>query len=204
MWATAEVRWFFSGLTPEGVGAWFSAEMPRPDLQPSRVDHYLIVRDTDGLGIKFREGRIEVKQRYDQGVMTTFADDAAGTIELWRKWGFGLAAYARDGEIFETLDAWVAVQKARQVRNYAVMPDGKLVVVPRSTYPHRECSVELTEVLALGDAWWTLGFEAMGAESTLRETLTIVARHVLTQPNAPTLDAADAYGYPRWLQLLGV
>jgi hypothetical protein len=201
MWDTAEVRWFFRGPIPEEVSAWFAAERPRPEPQPPRVDHYLIVRDTDGLGIKLREGRLEIKQRYGQGATMAFAGNASGTVELWRKWGFSLTSYGLDGESFETLDTWVAVQKARQLRNYAVR-GGALEAVPAFTTPGRSCSVELTEVLARDHTWWTLGFEAVGNGRHLKETLHAVARSFLAQERSPTLRTADAYGYPRWLQLL--
>ena len=201
MWPTAEARWVFTGVIPEAVLSWFVSDFPMLEEQSTRIDCYLLVRDTDGLGVKHREGRIEVKQRYGQPMSIAFAPHAAGVVELWRKWGFGLAEYAASGETLERQDEWIFVQKSRLVRNYLVESANTLVAAPRSLSPVRECSVELTQVLVEDQAWWTIGFEAMGLERLLVENLTIAARHLLVGPDILDLGLENSYGYPRWLQV---
>jgi hypothetical protein len=201
MWPTAEARWFFTGEIPETVLSWFVSDFPTLEEQSTRTDRYLLIGDTDGLGVKHREGRIEVKQRFGQPRPMVFAPRAAGVVELWRKWGFGLAEYAPDGEILERQDAWVSVQKSRLTRNYRVESADTLVAAPRSLSPVRECTVELTQVLVGDQAWWTIGFEAMGLERLLVETLTIAARHLLVGSDILDLGLENSYGYPRWLQV---
>ena len=66
MFATAEVRWFYEGAVSPEVLEWFEQGELTPEEQPYRVDYYLRLSDRDSLGIKLREGRIEVKQRHRQ------------------------------------------------------------------------------------------------------------------------------------------
>jgi hypothetical protein len=67
--------------------------------------------------------------------------------------------------------------------------------------------VELTEVRACGQDWWTLGFEATGPAGLLRSELqaavALVFAHVLPGGVEPGPDQARSYG--QWLgQLPGV
>jgi hypothetical protein len=200
-WTTAEVRWFYPGAAPERMAAWFTHVDAATEVEPPRVDHYLRVLETDGIGIKYREGRIEIKQRH-ASVPVTLIPRAIGLVELWRKWGFGLAAYAENGAVFEEDAEWISVEKRRWVRTYRPGPDGAIEVTQRSLLPQCECSVELTEVLVGDQAWWTLGFEASGEETTLKRSLEAVVCHVINHMPVHTFDLAHSYGYPRWLQLL--
>ncbi|MGC9348420.1 MAG: hypothetical protein ACP5JG_09810 [Anaerolineae bacterium] len=195
---TVEVRWFFPGEIPPRVLAWYRMGERDPEQQPVRVDHYLPVLGTDGLGLKYREARIEMKQRYERHADRDLGDGVAGNVELWTKWSFTLAE-ERIAERFEDLDAWVAVQKARHMRNYEIKTNGTLVAIPVDVTPRLGCSVELTRVVARGSAWWTLAFEAVGAEEALMTTLERVAGHVLTHAEGFGLTSAVSYGYPRWL-----
>jgi hypothetical protein len=198
MLTTVEVRWFFPGEIPPPVLSWYRIGERAPERQPVRVDHYLPVLGTDGLGLKYREGRIEMKQRYEQHRDRALGDDARGTVELWKKWGFELAG-DQLGEKFAELDTWIAVRKARMMRNYEVKSNGALVAIPVGITPRLGCSVELSRVVAEETVWWTLAFEAAGREDALLTTLDRVTRHVLTHAIDFELTAADSYGYPRWL-----
>ncbi len=207
MLSTAEVRWFEQGEIPDHILDWFERGSAMLQPEPPRVDEYLRVRDTDGLGIKFREGRLEIKQRYGQAAVVTFAPSATGTVELWRKWGFELAEPVEGREVLKGVDAWVSVRKERWLSHYGVRCGGTLERLPTLASPATGCSVELTRVnsphIRLRDqVWWTLGFEAIGGESELVDTLATVARHVLRSAAGMALSAEISYGYPRWLQLV--
>ena len=62
------------------------------------------------------------------------------------------------------------------------------------------CEVELTEILAAGQAWWSLGFETTGPASLLREELEAAAALVFAQamPGGLELGAADSRSYADW------
>jgi hypothetical protein len=63
--------------------------------------------------------------------------------------------------------------------------------------------VELTEVDVLGQAWWTLGFEAggRGALGGIKRTAAVVFAEPL--PTASAFRAEDARSYAEWIHELG-
>ena len=201
MFPSMEVRWFYQGMVPAEVAEWFRSGTSQPEGQSPRVDYYLNLRGTDDLGIKLREGRLEVKQRQHQHGIQRFCEQAAGLVEHWHKWSFELSR--GEGELSGSLrpiSSWVAVQKERLLRKYRATGDDRLVPVPAEEYPERGCSVELSALRVEGQDWWSLCFEAFGNEPSLRQTLLLVVEEVLACERMPfQLDAKASYGYPRWL-----
>jgi hypothetical protein len=63
------------------------------------------------------------------------------------------------------------------------------------------CEVELTEVHACGQDWWTLGFEASGAADLLGRELEAAAALVFAQalPGGVVPGPADSRSYAQWL-----
>lgn len=203
MLPSAEVRWFYEGAVPPDVIAWFRRGERQPVEQPRRVDYYLHPRNVDALGIKLREGRIEVKQRQRRQGIVRFHERVSGVVEGWRKWSFALAAVHRlPADVGAPPSSWIGVQKQRQLHNYRIMGEGQLVAVPGEDYAGQSCHLELTRIQVGGTRWWSLGFEALGPERALGENLTLAVAHVLAQEPVPTLEGKNSYGYPRWLQVI--
>jgi hypothetical protein len=202
MHTTAEVRWFREGRAPAHVEAWFSGGGREPTVLPVRVDHYLRLVDSEHLGIKLREGRLEVKRRSRSLPVTRFSAPVAGVMELWRKWGVPLAG----GPPQVSGDpgaSWIEVEKERALCRYRLMEDRRMVATATDWYPEQGCDLELTAVRVRGREWWTLAFEAFGPADSVGENLLNVAELVFGAGEPLTLDAADSYGYPRWLELVG-
>jgi len=202
MFPTVEVRWFFKGEPPPAWVDWFYRQEQAPYVEPGRVDFYLRLVNDDSLGIKLREGRIEVKQRYRQYGPHRFASNVAGEVEHWRKWSFPLAGV---GEIFKRIAApesgWLAVQKKRQQQKYQLVEEQVMALPPESVV-EQGCDLELAQVKARQQQWWSVGVEAHGNEATLRQQLMRVTQHLFT-PTAPlALTIEDSYSYPQWLRLL--
>ena len=198
---TAEVRWFRQGKIPAKLRSWFRKLAAKVEPQPLRIDHYLLERDTDALGIKFRDGRVEVKQRQGERRLTSFGPGWDGYVESWRKWGFPLADAQRRGRDFESFDNWVAVHKKRRVIAYSVSPKGKLIALPGDAGGESGCSVELAQVRITRTMWWTLGFEAKGHPENLESTLEQVACAVLGGSAPPVFELTDSISYPGWLRV---
>lgn len=200
---TLEVRWFCPGAIPEQVQEWFTRGDPAPAHEPSRVDHYLRLQRSHGLGIKLRQGSIEIKHRLHQYGNINFHRHVTGVIEHWRKWSLPLAA---TGESLDGLlvprSSWVAVRKERMLRSYRC-DVGEQIAATTELYTERGCHLELTNVQVGDRIWWTLAFEAYGAESSLRDSLASTMQYILKREGAPyRLDARDSFGYARWLALL--
>ena len=201
MWPTVEVRWFYPGQIPAPLLAWFHQVRGEPEAQPCRVDHYLRLKTTEALGIKLREGRIEIKQRQRRLGLVRFHERVAGQVEAWRKWSFPLTrAGASLVGLLTPASSWTAVEKERTLLRFQVAAGGRVVPLPPASHEAHGCGLELTRIRARGAAWWSLGFEAFGQEANLQESLVTVARHLLASGAVPHLDSAASYGYPRWLE----
>lgn len=196
---TAEVRWFYRGDVPSRFREWFLDD-GLASTESLRTDQYLLGSGTEGLGIKFRNGRIEIKQRFGQPESMVLTDGASGIVECWRKWGFPVSSANKNRALLETQDAWMSIQKTRMVHDYRLDFSDALAPVIPSDKADRMCSVELTDVCIENESWWTLAFEALGPADNLRHTLTCVARHVLRPLDWADLELANSQSYPRWLQ----
>jgi hypothetical protein len=200
MYPTAEVRWFLRGPVPPEVEAWFRRRGGRAEQEPPRADRYLFLPDTSGLNVKLREGRLEIKHRVGQPSVVRFHERVTGRVEQWRKWSFELAqtSSALRRAAFPA-SSWIMVQKERRLRTYRVEDGDRAVVTSAPEPPAAGCELELTSVRALRELWWTLAFEAFGDESTRREMLLLVARHVFSADEPPSLLAGNSRGYAAWL-----
>ena len=197
-----EVRWFFPGSIPEAASDWFEQA---PHSAPARrTDRYLLLPDQDALGLKLREGRFEAKHRHGRLGVRQFADQAWGRVEHWRKWSFPLEAGPVDDRATPEA-AWLPVGKTRRLRTYGLDGGGRPVVCPEDEEPERGCGLELTEVVAAGASWWSLGLEAFGPEPTLTDTFDAVVARVFADPPPVALPVGASFSYPCWfLRLPGV
>jgi hypothetical protein len=204
MFPSAEVRWFYKGQVPGQVWAWFAEGEHLPSEQVPRVDYYLHIEETDSLGLKLREGRVEIKQRHCQYGVVRVRERVAGMMEHWRKWSLPLAEAGADwATILKPAPSWIGVEKGRWLRKYQMVADGRVAAIPADEVLGQGCGVELTRLRVAGDAWWSLGFEAFGDESSLREDLVYVMDHFFARGSVPlSFEARNSYGYPRWLTLL--
>jgi hypothetical protein len=203
MFETIEVRWFWPGSVPRAVEEWFQQGEREPDEQLPRVDHYLRTRDAESLGIKLREGRIEIKQRLQRHGIVRFRGQAAGVMEQWGKWGFALAEAGESlVDRIHPFPTWVAVEKERKLRRYRLSGGREMAAISAQEWPQRGCDFELVRVRAGSQAWWSLCLEAFGIPLFLLENLMLVAGHVLAGDIPLTLEARDSCGYPEWLGIV--
>jgi len=203
MYPTLEVRWFMRGSIPDEVREWFAQGDPAPIHEPPRVDQYLCLPRSNALGIKLREGRVEIKQRLHQYGNIRFHRRVTGAIEHWRKWTMPLATTGESlAEILVPRSSWMAVRKERLLRCYRCEIDGQ-VIATDGEYVDRGCHMELTTVQASDRVWWTLAFEAYGTEPSLRGSLISTMGDIRERDGVPiTLEGQDSYSYARWLALL--
>lgn len=195
---THEARWFIPGVLPQTVQAWFKAFGKRV-VQPPRVDQYLLGTDAT-LGIKTREGSLEVKQRSTDRGEFTFRPGITGRVESWVKWSFPLATSAAP----INLDAanWMPVTKVRQLLLYTFSEQGEINLNPPGEYPTPFIGLELTELqLAEKESWWTVGLELNGPPESDHSDLLRLAEHVFQSPPAE-LAQAQSLSYPAWLKMV--
>ena len=188
-----EVRWILPGPLEPAVTGWFARF---PAEVSSREDTYLVDPQLGGQSVKLRGGKtLEVKvYRGSPGILQV-AGRARGRLEFWDKWSFAGEPASGGGA---DLPGWCPVHKL--IRRFSPAPrHGRMRVRGMGEEPG--CHVELTEVQARGQAWWTLGFEATGPARLLRRELDAAAALVFTQalPGGRELGTDDCQSYAQWL-----
>ncbi len=200
MFSTAEVRWFYQGGIPGDVQSWFDHVAEEPILQPARLDTYLEQPNNSGLGIKLRQGRIEIKQRVREFGKVDFEHKVSGVVESWRKWSF-LIAQEQMGHLPPAIlgDSWMQIRKERSLFSFEII-DREVKPTSLPDYSSGGCNVELTLINVERETWWSLGLEAFGDEKTNYNRLEIAAHHVFSKSPRPGLAAQSSFGYPQWLE----
>lgn len=206
MQLTAELRWFNHGTLPKEISHWFEQAQLGDHIAPpeEREDVYLYVAECDYLGIKLRQGRLEIKWRQAKLDVVSFGDSGdsvEGKAEKWGKW----LCEDPTSEIFQPTNvvgkSWVSVRKVRSQRQYQVLAGKSVIAVADAESIDQGCSVELTELYINGNAWWSLAFEAFGEDDCLKDNLQAVAKWVFKSYSGPKLRAENSYAYPSWLCL---
>lgn len=94
-----EVRWIIDGslgTTGRDVEAWFRESRSSAkdgEGQPAewprwRSDRYLMVPRADDMGIKWREGQLQIKGREGAVGLQQFVSGIEGSTERWVKWSY--------------------------------------------------------------------------------------------------------------------
>ena len=195
MYPTVEVRWFLEGPPPEVAQRWFEGLAGTPDLE-ARTDRYVRPMSPDGLGVKWREGKLEVKRLAEALGEARFHEHVAGRVERWRKWSFPLAEAAA---LAHPAGDWLNVAKARRVCYFSAPPDRPLRPLGEGEQTTHGCGLELGEVRVGDSVWWSVCLEAFGPdEAALPDRLHRVAARVFAE-GPPDLPPEAALSYPAWL-----
>ena len=189
-----EVRWILPGRLDPAVAGWFGRF---PAEMAARQDAYLLDPDLGGLSVKVRAGTaLEVKVYQGSPGILDMAGRAKGRIESWQKWSFPLRRLNQDGGSA----GWRMIGKRRRIARFS-LASGRAVVALPGLAREPECAAELTEIRADGQAWWSLGFEATGPASLLRDVLQATARQVFAHalPGPVDLRMSCCQSYAQWL-----
>lgn len=189
---TTEVRWFQSGFLPDGVRDWFQdigeadfEGRPLRQRAPSRIDLYLNVPDGEALGVKIREGQVQVKRR--ERIIDCYAVRGVvpADVEQWAKWSFPVSSASEPA--IRSDPRWLPVRKVRELLLFQLDSDSG-------------CACELTELETSGREYWTLGFEAFGPRERQSEALFDALRRVFSSEPVPGFEGVKGMSYPGWLR----
>ena len=197
---TLETRWFYPGGIPSEFELWFGS-LDRVEIFPPRIDLYLYGVGED-LGIKLREGRLEIKQRTAEHGQTLFSPGVSGLLEEWIKWSMAVEGSAFD-ELSEQ-ESWLAVRKTRQQVSFSLLDHGELVPIDSREFPPNGGSFELTKVFVLDQLWWTVGVEVFGKPDKMKEAFNKILRFVLDRGLGWHFDLDYSTAYPGWMYKLGI
>ena len=190
-----EVRWIFPGQLETAVARWFGRFPARTE---SRQDTYLLDPRLPGLSVKVRGGgALEVKAYRGSPGILEVPGRARGRMESWQKWSFPSSPLSQHSA---SPAGWRPVRKRRRI-SWFPLASGQLEARARELGRQPRCEVELTEVRAGGQDWWTLGFEATGPAGLLRSTLEATAALVFAQalPGRMEFGPDEARSYAEWL-----
>ena len=201
---TAETRWFFAKVLPDEVLSWFKAGQAL-ETDEVQVHEYLLFPDCDTVGVKLREGKLEIKAMVS--APRSFSRDlgVAGRWNQWVKWSFASEELKTLAPPLQQSGRWLKVRKERFLRKFSAGRDGLVeeTARPRSL-PATGCNAELTRITVEADPrfWFSLAFEAFGPPALAVKILEI-AIHSFFQEHgrAPgiRLSRRNSLSYPAWL-----
>ena len=197
MFKSKEIRWFTKEVNPN-ILKWFETHHLSFDTTTPRTDFYLPLPEKPDMGVKLREGQVEIKIRKDKPVADALHNNATGNFELWEKWSF--KARLNDSLALAIIEEkeydWVEVYKER-IGVKLTLDEERLIVVrsikERLSYG---CQVEYTRIIVNHEEWFTFCFEWFGDDEIELDTQLI--GDILGDSK---LAQKDSMGYPQFLNL---
>jgi len=213
--ATVEVRWFFDGAAAShtALAEWFeNATLPAqsgnaPSLKwRDRTDTYLLLPSSDDMGIKLREGQLQIKGRVSSLGAQSFSGRHEGVLERWVKWSYAelpASYYALFGADLGAELATVAVRKRRALRKMLLDVElGTVTRVSTDAVIDRGLGFELTDLEVAGRKYCTVGFEAYPQDAAIEALALDTVCILVDQLEGIQLTARNSCSYPAWLRRL--
>lgn len=215
--ASHEVRWFFEGKVNqhEALKRWFETITPiqkspgvGPPVWKGRLDDqpdlYLLVPGSDDMGIKWREGVLQIKGRVSSLGTQVFCGRHHGQVERWMKWSYENTPTPYHQRLFvagkETGLVIASVRKTRALRTVRLDSlTGKAQEVDVKTFIDRGLLLELTDLEVAGKTYCSLAFEAFPDDSAMHAAFTQTVEAFVGGLTEFDLIAANSRSYPAWL-----
>ncbi|MBN2174369.1 MAG: hypothetical protein JW731_09565 [Bacteroidales bacterium] len=198
MLLTLEIRWFGKGNIPETLQLWFRKLEGDISDQQVRTDFYLHMNDNDDLGIKVREGKIEIKKRNQNFGKLRLDSGLAGILEGWEKWGFNIAENSSDYENNSDPKSWIAVRKQRLLRKYNLTGHTIRPISPEAIVSEA-FNLELSHIELMGQTCWSLNLEAYGGNKLNQEEFKRTSNYLFQNIPVVQVNNAISCGYPQWI-----
>lgn len=211
--ATIETRWFFEGDSshhPE-LRRWFETASPCPRAANVQApewkgraggepDVYLLMPGCTDMGIKWREGTLQIKGRVEDLGTRRFGLRHEGRVQRWIKWTYAEvpAAYrslfaAGEQPHLET----AAVHKTRALRMISLDAGAPEEVVPGLVF-ERGMGFEMTDLERGGRQYCSIAFEAFPFDAATAAGFdAVIAASLEDLPDALVSEASMSY--PEWL-----
>lgn len=191
MVASTEIRWFFTGRLPSAMEKWFQSM--EAASESTRTDYYLRYADNTSLGVKLREGQMQLKYKTED-IGPRKIDKAEGIVEAYEKWSFPADEQPEWELMMKDPKRWIAIDKTRMMLKFEYT-HGEISRVSQDKMIASGCGVELSSILiGHNTPYWSLAFEAFGAGAggSLQATLDAV----LGSGKCPEeLSSENSFGY---------
>jgi hypothetical protein len=218
MLSSHEVRWFFRGAVDQHKGLRKWAEFTSPiERDPGigapewkgrlngKPDVYLIVPEHVDMGIKWREGQLQIKGLQCALGTHVFTGGRQGRVERWIKWSYegevidqAFAGWFSEGGV--TGPRGIEVFKTRCLRKARLDPQsGKAKEVSPEEHIERGCALEVSDLRVGTDSYSSVAFEGFPDDSAMHADFNHFVNTFLNDlPDIP-MSAANSMGYPAWL-----
>lgn len=211
--ATIETRWFFDGDSGRHpvLRRWFETSTPfrrgadlRAPQWRGRVsgepDVYLLMPGCSDMGIKWREGTLQIKGRVEDLGVRRFGSRHEGRVQRWIKWTYEevpaacRALFEAGGEgAMET----ASIHKTRALR-MITLDSGTPAEVATGLTLQRGVGFEMTDLERDGKRYCSVAFEAFPDDGVTAAGFDAVVAGFLEEL-ADTLDIDASMSYPDWL-----
>lgn len=196
MFKSREIRWFYP-TELKSVEKWFMDNGYTFENADPRTDYYLPLKNQDDIGIKLREGNVEIKQRIARTKKENISELANGYFENYIKWSFSSAE--RDPLFQEIIEGekfnWLGVRKERIGYKLKENQNGSIIRVKMDEFPEYGCQVEYTRIKIKEELWYSLCLEWFG-EKEIEIDLSILDEMLGNQE----LKASNSMGYAEFLK----
>jgi hypothetical protein len=190
---TLEVRWFYPGSLPDEVINWFNTPSENRRQPDTRTDVYL-QSSAPELGVKLRQGNLEVKYRQQQLGQIEIDRFSESQVEQWSKWicdGVPSSGAKKQG--------WIPVDKVRYQRFYQVEFLDVIQLAQIDTPRQNAAAIEITELQLRGQFWWTIACEYLGNNISIDRHFSPLVRNLLLNYPLSISTPSISGGYPQWL-----
>jgi hypothetical protein len=212
MISSHEVRWFLEGgidQHPE-LRRWVEEGATDPKWTGrlgGKPDAYLIVPGAADMGIKWREGQLQIKGLECSLGTQKLAGSFEGKVERWIKWSYeGKSVEAAFSPWFNFSNATpriVEVHKTRCLRKVRLNPFAAMAIeVDSKTLIDRGGALEVTDLRVGAQAFTSVAFEAFPNDSGMHGDFSLFVNAFLGKLSAVELDESNSMSYPAWLQTL--
>ena len=212
MISSHEVRWFLEGCVDQhpALRHWVEEGVADPKWTGrlgGKPDAYLIVPGAADMGIKWREGQLQIKGLESSLGTQKFTGSFEGKVERWMKWGY-------EGKFVEDAFApWfksssgapqiVEVHKTRFLRKVRLNPFTlKPIEVDSKTLIDRGGALEVIDLRVGTQAFTSVAFEAFPNDSGMHRDFTVFVNAFLGKLGRIELTESNSMSYPAWLQTL--
>ena len=213
MISSHEVRWFLEGSIEQhpALKRWVEDGAMNPKWigrLGGKPDAYMLVPGSTDMGMKWREGQLQIKGLESSLGTQVFRGNHQGRVERWIKWSYSGTAIA---DAFTPLFATgktrpriIEVFKTRCLRKMRINPfTPAQIEVDPDLLIDRGGSLEVTDLRVEGQAYTSVAFEAFPNDSGMHGDFTAFVNFFLEQLNGVELKESRSLSYPAWLQSLG-
>jgi hypothetical protein len=218
MVASQEVRWFLNNSLDAypGVKLWVENFCPvkkeetvvPPQWQGrlgNKPDIYLIIPEQTDMGIKWREGQLQIKGLQSSLGTQLFDGGYTGRVERWIKWSYEGAVIAN------TFGPWVnsveldgvrhvKIFKSRCLRKVRMDPQsGESREVDATKSIDRGGNLEVAQLTVGSASYCSIAFEAFPDDSEMHAAFSRFVNTFLGGLQGVELQTSNSMSYPAWL-----